>query len=261
LTAILPPMGARRARRTHLVHSLCALLGACALLAFAATAAPAATLQVTGPAGTSVYVNGELVGVLPLPAPVEVEPGSLELLCRKPGHLVHREELTIDGPESEVSIRMALEELSRTRAVGSSVVLAGLGQLYQGRSRIGWTMVAVQGSAWLVAAAAEASFQSSRDDFEVLQGRYEDAVLETEIVRLRTERDAAYDDLQSARDLRRVAIGAVIAVGLWSVFDAWRAHDGFFAEIDVPSYARVPSGSAVAVSDPMLVRFGWKGNF
>lgn len=239
-------------------HRLALILGTMmAVLAFGAVA-PAATLGVRGPAGAELFVDGQRIGVLPLGEPVPVEPGLVVIECRKPGHLVHRETLTVEGPETELSVELELQALSRRRALGSSLALAGLGQLYQGRPRMGWTMVALQGSAWLLAAAAEGAFQSSRDDFEVLDRRYQDAILETEVVALRKERDAAYDDLESARNLRTTALGAVVVIGVWSLFDVWRAHGGFFADAEVPALA----GNSPATNlESTQWRLGWRANF
>lgn len=219
----------------------------------------AATLEVKGPAGAELFVDGERVGALPLAGPIVVEPGVRVLECRKPGHLVHTEAVNIDGPETALSVQVELEPLSRRRALGSSVALAGLGQLYQGRKRMGWTMIALQGSAWLVAAAAESSFQTTRDDYEILDRRYQDAILESEIVRLRSERQAAFDDLESAKNLRNAALGAVVVIGVWSLFDVWRAHGGFFADAEVPERVGLASDSGSLGATQW--RLGWRANF
>lgn len=248
------PNGVRDGRGRGMALILCGLAAAMLWIA----PAQSATLAVEGPAGAELFVDGVLVGTLPLAAPVPVEPGVRVLECRKPGHLVHTEAVNIEGPETALNLRLELDALSRRRALGSSVVLAGLGQLYQGRPRLGWTMVALQGSAWLAAAVAEGSFQASRDDFEILDRRYQDAILESEVTRLRGERQAAYDDLQSAKDLRTFALGAVVAIGVWSLFDVWQTHRGFFADAEVPARTETSESRGIQT---IQWRLGWRSNF
>lgn len=255
MIAMNRPNGVREGWSRSMTLILCGLAATllCSGPAFAAT------LEVEGPAGAELFVDGERVGVLPLAGPIAVEPGIRTLECRKPGHLVHTEAVNIDGPETTLSVHLELEPLSRRRALGSSVALAGLGQLYQGRTRMGWTMVALQGSAWLVVAAAEGSFQSKRDDYEILDRRYQDAILQSEITRLRGERQAAFDDIESAKNLRNAALGAVVVIGVWSLFDVWRAHSGFYADAEVPE--RVESASATGSLEATQWRLGWRTNF
>jgi hypothetical protein len=57
------------------------------MASLAAVRAHIGELDLTGqPAGASVFVNGRLVGVLPLPRPVRVGEGYVELELRAPGH-------------------------------------------------------------------------------------------------------------------------------------------------------------------------------
>ena len=216
----------------------------------------AATLTVVGPAGTEIRIDGEVRGTLPLGAQ-EVEVGAADLEARLPGHLVHREFVKIAAPESAVIVDLDLRPLSRTNAVSYSAVLAGLGQLYQRRTRTGWTMLGLQVSAWMVAAWQEADFQQLTDDYEVLDRQYADALTPGTIASLAAERAAVYDDLEKAETWRNTAIGVAVAIGVWSVYDAWRGHDHFFVDAEVPSL----ESSALANPLPLTARVGWRVRF
>ena len=58
--------------------------------------------------------------------------------------------------------------------------------------------------------------------------------------------------------MRSYATVAVIAIGAWSVYDAWRAHDRFFEGTTVES----PVQTAVSRDvDGTRVEVGWRWNF
>ncbi len=238
--------------------SACRTVAFLALLLFAVSA-EAARLDLRGADGAEVLIDGELRGELPLDEPIEIATGLRMLTVRAPGYAVHREPVQVDGPEDSITIELDLVELSRWQAMGSSAVLAGLGQLYQRRPVTGWTMMALQIGAWLSLAGAEAQYQDARDDYLEAVTRYEDAITSAEVRRAREAMDSTFDDVESKNDLRTYATAAIIAIGAYSVFDAWRAHGNFFAgpTVDSPAF----SSSASSPARGLGVEMGWRWTF
>ena len=213
-----------RARRGALARPVLVFL----LVVLGASGARAATLDLVGPAGAEVVIDGDVRGVLPLPRPLNVDPGEFVLQVRARGYVTHEEVVAVDSDEQAIVIDLDLMPLSRWQAMGSSAVLAGLGQLYQGRGTMGWTMMALQIGAWSWLFVADDQYKTARDDYLTALTEYEGATTVGRIEDLREEALTAFDDVESKNDLRTYATITVIAIGAWSVYDAWRAHGGFF---------------------------------
>ena len=206
------------------------------LVSMTATAAVAATLNVIGPPGSEVVVDGEVVGILPLGAPLEFPHGQMLMLeVRRNGFMSHEQQVWLPNPETEMSIEVDLLTLSRKTAVVSSTLLAGTGQFYQGRRTAGWIQLGLQLTAWGSVVVGELAFKDRRDEYEVLDQEYKDALAPSEIVRLRDERDAKWNEMHDARTWRNLSIGAVAIIAAYSAFDAWRGHSRFYATVDPAS--------------------------
>ncbi len=223
--------------------------------------APAATLMVHGPGGAEVLVDGRTMAVLPMDDGIELEAGSYAIEVRLPGHRSHLETIELSAPESRFDLAVELRPMSRRSAVAYSAVLAGLGQLYQRRRGTGWTMMGLQLGAWSVAAWAETRYQDRVDEYEVLDRQYDAALAPGEINRLAAARDAAYDDVETYQTWRNVALGAGLAIGLWSMVDAWRGHDRFFVAAG-PLVAPDPGrGSIARLAGRRDLRVGYRLRF
>jgi PEGA domain len=229
-----------------------------ALLALLATmgSASAATLDISGPTGARLWVDGFEVGVLPLSEPVAVDKGAHTLQLRLGGFEDHVEEVRVITDDANMVLNLSLLPLQRWRAVTYSALLGGLGQHYEGHSLRGWTMMGLQVAAAAVAAYGESKFQSGRDDFEILDRKYDAAVAPSEIASLREQRDAAYEDMDSAESIRNMALAGVVAVGLWSVVDAWLGFENITIEA-----APVPAVSSSGPISLDSVRVGWRLSF
>lgn len=250
-------IAARRPRRRS--HAFSVLLGVAASLAvLSITDADAATLDLVGPAGAEVFLDGDVRGVLPLPQPLVVDVGDRVLRVRRRGFVTHEEVVTVTSDEQAIVIDLEMIELSRWQAMGSSAALAGLGQLYQSRPKMGWTMMALQIGAWSWLFLAEDQYQSTRDDYLTALTEYETATTVADIESARTAATEAYDDLESKNDMRTYATITVIAIGAWSVYDAWRAHEGFHDGATTES----PVRTAVSRdADGTHVKVGWRWTF
>lgn len=195
----------------------------------------AATLLVTGPAGAEVLIDGAPSGTLPLPAPLVLPHGQVMILqVRLPGFVTHEQQVFLLGPTTDLTVNVQLLRMSKRTAVVSSLLLAGSGQFYQGRVNSGWIQMSLQVAAWGSALYGEYQFQNRRDTYEQLDQDYEEALAPSEIAELRDERDAAFSDVEDAKLWRNVSLGAVAAIALYSAFDAWRAHERFYAGVQAP---------------------------
>ncbi len=227
------------------------------LLLCLAVGAEAASLDLSGPSGATVFVDGEEVGTLPLAEALPLTKGTHGLEVRLAGFQNHYEQLRVLKEDSELVLNLSLLPLQRWRAVGYSAVLGGLGQLYEGRSRRGWIMMGLQLGTAIVASYGEARFQNRRDEYEILDRKYADAVAPNEIASLRADRDAVYQDMDSAETLRNAALAGVVAIGLWSVVDAWMG----FGDVYVAAGDEVQPLSSTSSSSLGGVRLGWRLQF
>jgi len=225
---------------------------------FSATQARAATLDVIGPPGAEVSIDGSARGLLPLARPLVVDPGERFLEVRLGGHVTHREAVEVVSRDQSIRIEIELVALSRVQAMGSSAVLAGLGQLYQGRRVTGWSMMALQVGAWGWLFWADDQYKVARDDYLTAINAYERATDRDAVRAARQEAEALYGEIDDKNSMRSYATVAVIAIGAWSVFDAWRQHDRFYepASVELPIQTAVTRGV-----DGTQVEVGWQWNF
>jgi len=210
-------------------------------LALAALATPlasgafAATLQVNGPAGAEVVLRGEVLGVLPLSEPIELPHGQVHVIeIRKPGYVTHEEQVLLQMPETEQVVDVELLKLGKRTAVIGSALLAGTGQFYQDRNTTAWIHLGLQLTAWGSAIYGELQFKDKRDEYELLDQQYKEALAPTEIAALSEDRDAKWNEMQDAKSWRNWSLGAVAVIAAWSAFDAWRGHDRFYATVQSP---------------------------
>jgi hypothetical protein len=223
------------------------------VLALWASRGEAASLMVHGPAGATIEVDGRLRGTLPLAEAIELPLGTHGLRVEQPGYRTHVESFTLDDRDHDLILTVSLLEISRWKATGYSLVLAGLGQHYQDRHVAGWTMLVVQLAAASVAAYGEIEFKDKRDAYEDALSTYERAVDQNVIVEQREKALAAYDDMDSAQTIRNVALWAVLGTAVISAVDAWLAHDGL-----------VVQGGDAALDSPgrdQSVQVGWRLRF
>lgn len=182
--------------------------------------AAAATLEIAGPAGTSLSVDGRPLGFLPLDAPLELAPGYHEIRCELPGHVPYRQKLRLRSSDAKQRLVVRLTPLSRRVAWSSNLLLAGLGQFYVGHSVRGWVYAVTEAGGLLTALAGEAMRSNAHDEYLLALDRYNSAVDGDEILQLRTAVAAEWQDEKDAADLRD--LGLIVAGGavVVSILDA-----------------------------------------
>ena len=191
-----------------------------ALIIMLAGPVMAATLELTGPAGATVSINDRPLGQFPLGDPLDLPPGRYEIRCQLKGYapFEHSVRLTSITDWQRVAVRMI--PYSRRTAWSSNILFAGLGQHYLGASFRGYVYNAAEAGGLLTALAAELQRSDLNNDYLKLADLYNEQLNGDELVRLREEADAKYDemkDMEEMRDLGLMVAGGAIVV---SIIDA-----------------------------------------
>ncbi len=212
------PTLARPARRLTVAAAL--------LLGFCHVGARAATLEISGPAGASVRLGGQDLGLLPLGGPLELAPGLYQVECRARGYHDLSEVVLLSEPTSWLHLRLRPLPLERRHAIGASLLFAGLGQWYTGARVRGWVYFLGESGGLLTALAGELQRKNHRADYLNYLDRYEQALLAADIALWRGRADQAYQDMRDMTALRDT--GLYVAAGAWlaSLLDAWLLFPG-----------------------------------
>ena len=239
----------RRPRRPSATTPALAAIVAAALLLPALTAG-AATLQLAGPAGASVSLNGSFIGFLPQAEPLNLPAGHYELACEMPGLIPHREALDL-GEHDWRHITLRMLPYSKRTAVLSNVALAGLGPRYLGHSTRGWAYSAVEAGGLLVALGSEMSRSNAQKEYLLALDAYGQALNANDIALLRAAADAKYHDVKNAANLRDAGLVAAVGAVVASMVDAWLSFDGVAAGAgELPRAGAQVSQAGAATSSP-----------
>lgn len=212
---------ARRARNVRAPLTATAVALAVGVLLAPASPARAATLQLAGPAGATVTINGTLVGFLPLAAPLTLEPGSYELLCELPGRIPHRQMVVFETDDQWLHLTVRVLPYSRRTAVFSNLALAGLGPRYLGHGTRGWVYTAAETGGLLAALVGELARSSAHKEYLLAMDAYGQAINADQIATLRAAADAKYQDARDAADLRDLGLLTAAGAVVVSMIDSW----------------------------------------
>ncbi|MBK8167504.1 MAG: hypothetical protein IPK64_16290 [bacterium] len=204
----------------HVLPSACAALLAIAVMLPAEQAA-GATLQLAGPAGATVRVNGAVAGFLPLAEPLTVAPGSYEITCELPGRQPFRKVVRFLQDDEWRHVTIDLLPYSRRTAVFSNLVLAGLGPHYLGKPVRGWLYSAAEIGGLVAAVYGETARSSAHDEYLLAMDAYAGAINADDIIALRAAADAKYRDVSDAADLRDLGVAVAVGAIAVSMLDSW----------------------------------------
>ncbi len=183
--------------------------------------AVAATVEITGPAGAEVLLDGTPLGFLPLGKPVTVTPGRHEIRCNLPGYADYREPVVLPREDDHLLLVIRLTPLRLRTAVGSNLLLAGLGQHYLGHGTRGWLYNATEIGGLLTALAGEIKRGDYRKDYLLLRSRYDEAINAEEIATFSAAMEKAYTDMEDMETLRDTGLAVAAGAVLISMLDAW----------------------------------------
>jgi TM2 domain-containing membrane protein YozV len=248
--------------RPALTGALRAALPCLAILLTISLAIPAAaaTLQISGPPGATVRINDHEVGTLPLARPLDLPRGTYAVTCEARGYQDFDSVVVLGEDDAWSHLHVRPVRLSRSTAVRSNLLFAGLGQHYLGQGWRGWLYTAVEAGGLLTALSGEIQRGDHRDDFRLYQAQYDVAISPGDILRYRELTAKAYADMQDASDLRDsgllVAAGAIAV----SMLDALLLFPG--ADIG-PGPVPPLQGSAAPPTpvDQFALHAGWRVAF
>ena len=223
---------------------------ACAALALTAAAllqarpAQAATLQLSGPAGAGVTIDGRAVGFLPLAEALTLSAGEHELLCEMPGHIPHRQTITFMLDDEWRHVSFCLLPFSRNAAVFSNLALAGLGQRYLGHDTRGWIYSVAEVGGLVTALYGEITRSNANEEYLIAMDLYGQAINADDIAALRAEADDQYRKVVDAADLRDLGLMTAAGAIVVSMVDAWLSFPGVTA-----GAGELPSGGGSGSGD------------
>ncbi len=183
--------------------------------------ARAALLQVRGPAGAAVLVDGRAEGVLPLGGPLVLTAGAHAVRLEQVGFYPSETQVDAISDAQVIDLAMGLYPKSRSGAVTRSLVLAGVGQQYEGHDKLGWTLMAAEVAGVGTAVMAQLRFFNQRDEFDSAVDRYNRALNPEEIAAGQAAAQKAFDRMGTAETVRNIALGVALATVTVSVLDAW----------------------------------------
>ncbi len=193
------------------------LLVAFIMAAILPAAATGATLEITGPPGASLVINGLDMGFFPLDGPLDLTPGIYVIQSELPGHQSYEHQLTLVGDQDWERLAVRLVPLSRQTAWTSNILFAGLGQHYIGASVRGYLYNVAEAGGLLVALFAELQRNNLRKDYLDLQDLYNSSINADDLARYREAAIQTYDDMLAKEDLRNTGLivaGSAIVVSI-----------------------------------------------
>ncbi len=238
-----------------MIPALRRVLAPAALALTLAGPAAGATLLLTGTPGAAVRLDGRELGTLPLDAQ-DVAAGAHTLSATLKGMLPLDLEMRIDAEDAVVRHHLRLQPMSRRDAVSYSLLLAGLGQRYEGRPTLGWILTATEVGGLLTALAGELAVQNHRDDYDLAMANYREALLPDEVAFYRDQADDAWTAADDAGRLRDTAAAVAVGAVVVSVIDAWLRFPSLEAGAG-PAPAPPPEFAAGAATAGSGFHVGW----
>ncbi|HPF35722.1 hypothetical protein KDK88_10110 [bacterium] len=223
-----------------------------ALVLLGSTApARAIDVDVLGPDGAALYLDGEPAGVLPLDGPLQLPRGEYVLEARLRGARTMTRPLTVGRRTSDPqTVVMRMTPLSRRTAVLSNLVVAGSGQRYANRPAFGWALTAAEAGGLLAALVGETGLSNHKSDYAVAQAEYAAAVTPDQIAAARAEVQRLSDAMSDDAGLRDAGLTLAVAAVAVSVLDMLLNFPGLEGGVDLDPVG--PFDTAAGTGEPML---------
>jgi len=203
-----------------MIRHISPLLGAIIIAVVIPVTCAAITLEITGPPGASLIINGQDMGFFPLDGPLDLDPGIYRIKSKLPGHIAYEHELNLPAEIEWQRLAVRLIPFRRKTAWTSNLLFAGLGQHYLGRSTRGYIYNIAEAGGLLVALVSELERSNLRKDYLNIQGKYDESINGDDITRYREEADQIYSDMKDKEEMRDM--GLIVAGGaiVISILDA-----------------------------------------
>ena len=203
-----------------MIRHISPLLGALVIAAVIPFTCAAVTLEISGPPGASLIINGQDMGFLPLDGSLDLDPGIYKIKSELPGHIPYEYELDLPVDLEWQRLTVRLVPFSRKTAWTSNLLFAGLGQHYLGRSTRGYLYNVAEAGGLLVALLAELERSNLRKDYLNIQEKYDESINGDDLLRFREEADQAYSEMEEKEDLRNTGLIVACSAIVISIIDA-----------------------------------------
>lgn len=175
------------------------------------------------PAGAQVTLEGEanVTGVTPVRFR-QLLVGDYQLTLRKYGFETYRTRIILD-PATPLDISFRLAPKTRFKATARSFFVPGWGQWYTDQKTKGLLLAALATGAAVFYFIADDEFDNKKGRFDRKLAEYDSVSVNgsvEQLRRLQVELDQVQDDAYDAENVRRVAIGSVIATWGINMLDA-----------------------------------------
>jgi hypothetical protein len=210
---------------------------------------------VTDPGGAIARLVGdaEVAGVTPVRFSQPLF-GVYELVVSKPGYETHSTWVVLD-PSRDLQFDVSLAAKTRLKAALRSAVIPGWGQLYTEHNGKAWLFAGLTVASGVAYLIADHRFDEKYDDYQGVRSRYNAASTTAERSRLWHDLSAAKRDAYDAEDVRRITIGAAIAVWGLNLLDALISSPGHSSEVSVKNLSIAPTADFDHVGMQVGVRF------
>ncbi len=231
-------------------------LAVAALMLSTAAASHAQRITVVSEPGGAIarlVGDAEVAGITPVTFGQPLF-GAFQLIVSKPGYETQRRWVVLD-PSRAIEFEVRLSPKTRLKAAMRSVIIPGWGQRYtdhHGKALLFAGLAVGSGIAYLI---ADHRFDSKYDEFKDVEDRYHAASTTAERMRLWGEMAAARRDAYDAEDLRRITIGAAIAVWGLNLLDVLISSPGRSSQVSVKNLSIMPTADFEHVGMQVGVRF------
>jgi hypothetical protein len=171
------------------------------------------------PAGAEVILKGDLIisGISPVSFTQGMR-GQYKVIVKKYGFETYKSSIYLQ-PEKQMNLSVKLKPKTRFKAIARSMFIPGWGQNYsEQKFKGGCFFVATVGAvaAYLI---ADSDYDDKNRLYENMLTQYQQTNIFDEKSRLYQELSTARKDLYDAESVRRITIGAAIAVWGLSILD------------------------------------------
>lgn len=210
------------------------------------------------PEGAQVTISGDVVVSGVTPARFHhLLIGEYKLVLRKPGYESYSTRVVLD-PTKHMEIGVRLSPKTAFKAAARSLFVPGWGQKYAGQRTKGYLYGVLAVGSVIAYLVADNDFDNKYDLFHEKLVGYDSiraAGSIEDLRRLKPELDKAQEDAYDAENIRRVAIGATIAVWGINLLDALFFFPEEKATVSVKGLTVRPAGDRDRVGLTISKRF------
>jgi hypothetical protein len=203
--------------------------------------ATASTVTITGQAGLTVQLDGATLGTLPL-EPLNIQSGNHTLSVAQHGFEPFIRNFSAGSKNDIITINIVLTKIIRKEAILYSLTFAGLGQRYQNKPVLGWTLTAIEAGGLLMGLLSEMEMKNNNKDYLVAKSSYDLAVNEEDIAYWRAETESIYQSISDTEALRNSSLAIATGAVLVSLLDVIFRAPSFDAKIVHNSEPTVQAG-------------------